>query len=71
MPTLHRADDDGHIGGAGAYLTDEVFLYRVVGFAAGGMVELEDCYWLDVVRVPVRGLRARGLRVVTPAPVEG
>ena len=55
------------------YLTDEVFLYRVVGLAANGvgqMVELEDCYWLDVVRVPVRDLRARRLRVVTPAPVE-
>ena len=56
------------------YLTDEVFLYRVVGLAANGvgqMVELEDCYRLDVVRVPVRDLRARRLRAVTPAPVEG
>jgi hypothetical protein len=55
------------------YLTDEVFLYRVVGLAANGvgqMVELEDCYRLDVVRVPVRDLRARRLRVVTPAPVQ-
>jgi len=56
------------------YLTDEVFLYRVVGLAANGVgqiVELEDCYRLDAVRVPVRDLRARRLRVVTPAPVEG
>lgn len=61
----HRAGDV-----AGAYLTDGVFLYRVAGFVAGergGVVELEDCYRLDVVRVPVRALRARRLRVVTPA----
>jgi hypothetical protein len=64
----------GYIDGAGVYLTDEVFLYRVVGLAASGLaetVELEDCYRLDVVQVPVRDLRARRLRVVTPAPVEG
>jgi hypothetical protein len=57
----------------GVYLTDEVFLYRVVGVIAGGateLIELEDCYWLDVVRVSVKDLRARRLRVVTPAPVE-
>jgi hypothetical protein len=87
MRTLHRADnrrtaDDsppagaiaGHIEGAGVYLTNEVFLYRVVGFVAGGvadMVELEDCYRLDVVCVPVADVRARQLRVVTPAPVQG
>jgi hypothetical protein len=53
----------------GAYLTDEVFLYRVYDVlvtAAGEMVEVEDCYRLDVVRVPVNELRARRLRVVTP-----
>lgn len=53
----------------GAYLTDEVFLYRVVRLVAVGrdrMVELEDCYRLDVVRVPLRDLR-RQLRLVTPA----
>lgn len=57
---------------ADVYLTNEVFLYRVVGLVDGAaeMVELEDCYWLDVVRVPARDLRARRLRVVTPAPAE-
>jgi hypothetical protein len=53
----------------GVYLTDEVFLYRVVGsVAAGGvdaLVEVEDCYWLDVVPVAVSDLRSRRLRVVT------
>jgi hypothetical protein len=51
----------------GMYLTDEVYLYRVVGLVAGGqdgVVELEDCYWLDVVRVPAKDLRERHLRVV-------
>jgi hypothetical protein len=60
--------------GIGAYLTNGVFLYRVVGFvtgAAGEMVELEDCYWLDVVRVSMTDLRSRRLRLVTPAPLEG
>ena len=55
---------------AAAYLTDEVFLYRVVGLAESGlrkMVEVEDCYGLDVVRVPLRDLQLRRLRVVTPA----
>ena len=55
---------------ADVYLTDEVFLYRVYEVlmtGAGEMVDLEDCYWLDVVRVPVHELRARRLRVVTPA----
>ena len=53
---------------AGLYLTNEVFLYRVVGVAAcdtGEMVDLEDCYSLDIVRVPIHQLRARRLRVVT------
>jgi hypothetical protein len=47
------------------YLTDEIFLYRVVR-VVDGLVEVEDCYRLDVVRVPVRDLRRRRLRVVTP-----
>jgi hypothetical protein len=54
---------------AGVYLTDEVFLYRVAGSIAGdgdGIVELEDCYSLEVVRVPEARLRARRLRVVLP-----
>jgi hypothetical protein len=51
------------------YLTDEVFLYRVLGVVAsadGEVVELEDCMYLDVVRVPLADVRARRLRVVTP-----
>lgn len=61
---------DAPVDEAGVYLTDEVFLYRVVGRVAGELdqlVELEDCYRLDVVQVPIRDLRARRLRVVTPA----
>ncbi|MFL5830977.1 MAG: hypothetical protein ACJ76X_13765 [Solirubrobacteraceae bacterium] len=53
------------------YLTDETFLYRVIGLTAGangGTVELEDCYRLEVVEINVRGLQARGLRAVTPLP---
>ena len=55
------------------YLTNEVFLYRVVGLSArhqGYVVELEDCHLLDVVRVPVRELRGRRLRLVTPTPID-
>ena len=54
----------------GMYLTNEVFLYRVVDVVeteSGEMAEIEDCYWLDVVRVPICDLLARQLRVVTPA----
>jgi hypothetical protein len=54
---------------SGTYLTDEVFLYRVVDVrvtGAGEMAELEDCYWLDIVRVPISDVLARRLRVVTP-----
>jgi hypothetical protein len=57
----------------GLFLTDEVFLYRVcdlVVTGAGEMVDLEDCYALDVVRVPMNDLRARELRVVNPAHAE-
>ena len=36
---------------------------------SGEMAELEDCYWLDVVRVPICDLLARRLRVVTPGPL--
>lgn len=52
------------------YLTDEVFLYRVMGRVGGkadNEVELEDCYGLDIVRVSLADLRARRLRVVNPA----
>jgi len=56
---------------AGVYLTDETFLYRIVSSAlseAGEIIDLEDCYSLDVVRVPANDLRAGQLRVVTPQP---
>lgn len=52
------------------YLTDGVFLFRVVQWvtsAIGEMIDLEDCYLLDVVRVPACDVRARSLRVVVPA----
>jgi hypothetical protein len=57
----------------GVYLTDEVFLYRVVASVAdngGGVVTIEDCYYLDVVHVLVKDLRERRLRTVTPAPID-
>jgi hypothetical protein len=53
----------------GIYLTNEVFLYQVVGHVAScadEMFDLEDCYGLDVVRVPGKELHARRFRVVTP-----
>ena len=52
------------------YLTNGVFLYRVVDVVlteSGEMADIEDCYRLDIVCVPVCELLARGLRVVTPA----
>ena len=58
-----------YAGGAGVYLTDEVFLYRVVALVTGDqddVVDLEDCYFLDTVHVRMRDLRERGLRVVSP-----
>ena len=67
----HLWRTDHKAGGPGVYLTDEVFLYRLVElFAAPGddVVELEDCYLLDVVHVSVSDLSARRLRVVTPVP---
>lgn len=77
MPALQGAEsrDDamGSVvapGGVGVYLTNETFLYRVVGVVAsdaGELVELEDCYGLDVVRIPATALRARRLRVVMPS----
>jgi hypothetical protein len=35
---------------------------------AGGVIELEDCFGMDVVCVPVADVRASRLRVVIPAP---
>jgi len=52
------------------YLTNGVFLYRVVDVVlteSGEMAEIEDCYWLDIVRIPMCDLLASELRVVTPA----
>jgi hypothetical protein len=69
-PPAQRVAD--RIDRAGVYLTNEVFLYRVVRLvvtAVGEMVELEDCFGLDVVRVPLAELRSRRLRVVRPARV--
>jgi hypothetical protein len=62
----------GEPDGAGLYLTNDVFLYRVVRSLAsdrGAMVVLEDCYSLDVVRVPIPEFHARGLRVVAAPPL--
>jgi hypothetical protein len=57
----------------GIYLTDGTFLYRVdevVATDAGDVADLEDCYHLGVVRVPLDDLRARRLRLVTPDVAE-
>ena len=62
--------EDAWVPASGVYLTDEIFLYRVAGSAGLGAaltIELEDCFGLDIVRVSADVLRARGLRVVTPA----
>jgi hypothetical protein len=73
MQTIDHADTDwpADLGDRrGVYLTDEAFLYRVVGVVAsagGELVALEDCFGLDVVRVPLADVRTRRLRVVTPA----
>ena len=60
----------GETSPQGTYLTDGVFLYRVVK-ALGGRgeeaVQLEDCYSLDTVRVELTELRRRDLRVVAAA----
>lgn len=71
LPACHRAPAGAamHADQVGTYLTDEVFLYRVADVlvtGAGEMAELEDCYWLDIVRVPISDVLARRLRVVTP-----
>ena len=60
----------GEIDGVGVYATDGVFLYRVIGIVPSeedDLVELEDCYGLDVVRVAVADFNARRLRAVTGA----
>jgi hypothetical protein len=59
---------------ADVYLTNGIFLYRIIGLVADVqdvMVELEDCYFLDVVHVSLRHLRHGRLRAVTPASVDG
>ena len=61
------ADDRGAAEQIGMYLTNEVFLYRVVDLVmtdSGETADIEDCYRLDVVRVPVRELLSRRLRIV-------
>ena len=72
LPATHdrRTEDSAPsaavAGTIGSYLTNEVFLYRVVAIDADDLVEIEDCYGLDVVHVPLSDLRSRRLRVVTP-----
>jgi hypothetical protein len=60
----------GVVEGTNVYLTNGVFLYRIVDIADGpdGIVELEDCYSLHVAFVPLHHLLASRLRVITPAP---
>jgi hypothetical protein len=56
--------------GEDVYLTNGAFLYRVIRGGAtseGELVELEDCYGLDVISISLRELHARRLRVVVPA----
>ena len=65
--------DARHADEGDGYLTDEVFFIEPSAWlrlAAGEIVELEDRYRLDIVRVLMRDLHARRLRVVTPAPVQ-
>ncbi len=64
----------GRSDGSDTYLTDGVFLYRVVrsvSSGAGELVEIEDCFLLGVVRVQRADLRSRGLRVVMPSSAGG
>jgi hypothetical protein len=54
----------------GVYLTNGVFLYRVVDIVvteSGQMADIEDCYGLDIVRMPMRAVLAGRLRLVKPA----
>jgi hypothetical protein len=74
-PTTTRATPsrDGvidHARQAGGYLTDGVELYRSLGAipsAVGEMIGLENCHTLDVTLCRIAELRARQLRIVTPA----
>ena len=84
MSTLDYAGDRYSAGGAavqsgpptdepGMYLTDEVFLYRVVGLVAteaGGDGRTRGLPRLDVVHVPVSDVSTRCFRVVTAAPAD-
>lgn len=75
--TLHAADSRTvasasavHVDQGTVYLTNEVFVYRIVDrvvTGAGEMVDVEDCYRLDVVRVAASDLASRHLRVVMPS----
>jgi hypothetical protein len=62
-PSSRRLGDE-----PGLYLTDDVFLYRVVAFVAEPIetVELEDCFRLDIVPVALADLLGRRLRAVAP-----
>jgi hypothetical protein len=74
MPAVVRPHPRTALADAvGVYLTDEVFLFRVVDLMLGGgdgMIELEDCFRLDRVRVPLTSVRARRLRIVLPGSPE-
>lgn len=53
-------------------MTNEFFRYRVISVAtsdAGYMVEFENCFLLDVARVPIDDFKARRLRALTPLGV--
>ncbi len=66
----HGGIEASQADAAAVYLTNEVFLYRVAGVVGSGadeVVELEDCYGLDSVKVSAVDLHARRLRVVAPA----
>lgn len=55
---------------SGAYLTDEIGLFRVVdAFSNAGelFMELENCATLGLVLCPARAVTQLGLRIVIPA----
>ena len=66
---IHSASGMTHSLAIGMYLTNETFLYRVVGLRTNAdpeVVELEDCFLLDIVHVPKSQVTQRRLRLVAP-----
>lgn len=56
---------------AGAYVTDGAALFRVEHPLVGDgelLIELQDCYTLELVLCPASSLDILGLRTVTPTP---